>query len=157
MRLFLIGAVLAAAGCLSPGSSPLSPLDQTPPLLVRLKPDLTSDGGTPLTLPVATTIEVTFSEELDPGSLRPGISVFWHAAQGDPYQEVQLNLVAPPAVKNTADLDREYTVSVSAAGARGFEVGTCYLLLKNLLIDRQGNPIALEGEQPEAIYFFFVR
>lgn len=145
-------AALAGASCLSLGTSPIGPVDETPPSLVRLKPELRDPGDAGvLDIPVAGQIEVTFSEELDPDSLRAGISV------RNKGLEVPLNIVAPEPTKNPADVDREYTITVSAAGTQGFPLGVSRLVLKTLLIDQQGNPIVLEGEQPEVIYFFNVR
>jgi hypothetical protein len=151
-RALAIASVLGSAACLSLGSSPLAPVDETAPSLVRLRPELRDPGDAGvLDIPVAGQIEIVFSEELDPDSLRAGISV------RNKGLEVPLNIVAPAATKNPSDADREMTVTVSAAGNTGFPLGVSRLVLKTLLIDQQGNPIVLEGEQPEVIYFFNVR
>jgi hypothetical protein len=151
-----LGAALAfavlASACLSLGNSPLAPLDETAPTLLRLKPELREPGDAGvLELPVAGQIEITFSEQMDPSSLRAGISV------RNKGLEVPLSIVAPDATPNPSDVDREMTVTVAAAGNQGFPLGVSRLVLKTLLIDQQGNTIVLEGEQPEVIYFFNIR
>jgi hypothetical protein len=151
-RALLLGAVAALPACLSLGASPIAPLDETPPTLVSLKPELRDPGDAGvLDIPVAGSIDITFSEQLDPDSLRAGIAVRKAGL------EIPLNIVAPPAVSNPSDVDIPETVTISAAGDQGFPLGVSRLVLKTLLIDQQGNPITLEGDQPEVIYFFNVR
>lgn len=156
-KLALFAAVaLAGASCLSVGTSPIGPLDETPPTVVRMSPNLPvplvlPDGGSDVyTIPVAGSVEITFSEEMDHSSLRAGISVRSKAV------EVPINVVAPESRPNPSDADREETITL-AAGSTGWPVGINRLVLKTLLVDRQGNAIVFEGEQPEAIYFFNVR
>jgi hypothetical protein len=151
-RALLIAAAAALPACLSLGNSPISALDETPPTLLRLVPELREPGDAGvLDIPVAGQLQIVFSEEMDPDSLRAGIAV------RNKGLEIPLNIIAPEAGPNPSDADREETVTIAAAGTQGFPIGVSRLVLKTLLIDKQGNPIVLEGDQPEVIYFFNVR
>jgi hypothetical protein len=151
-RALAIAAFVALPACLSLGSSPIAPIDETAPTLARLVPELREPGDAGvLDIPVAGQIQIVFTEEMDPDSLRAGIAV------RNKGLEIPLNIIAPESGPNPSDADREMTVTVAAAGNQGFPIGVSRLVLKTLLIDRQGNPIVLEGDQPEVIYFFNVR
>ena len=142
--------LLAFTGCLSTGASPLAAVDTTPPTILSFKPDLFSDASLP-EIPVAGSLEITFSEAMDPGSLRPGIAVRNKGI------DAPLNIQAPEAVKNLGDRDDAWTVKITAAASTGFEPGVSRLILRTLLIDAQGNALEVEGDQPEELFFFLVR
>lgn len=141
MRAHLVlGVALLQAACLQPGAPYLSELDSTPPQVLSTRPALRPDGGVS-TLASSAVIEVTFSEAMDPRSVRPGINVT-QDARCEGLEEPLLITVPPPSPTTPEDLDEPYTVR--AVPMKGeFKAGATYgLALRTLLADAQGNPLA---------------
>ena len=65
---------LFATGCLSTGKAPYGKLDDQPPTVVSIVPAMGGDAGVP-TINGGSFISITFSEQLDVDSIRPGIVV----------------------------------------------------------------------------------
>ncbi|WP_223753780.1 Ig-like domain-containing protein [Myxococcus sp. RHSTA-1-4] len=88
------------------------------------------------------TLRITFSETMDPSTLRPGIAVF---AGRD---EVALTLTAPAVPELEEDVERgdvPYTVEATAAEGSALQPGTSYtLVLRDSLLDLEGNPLTAE-------------
>lgn len=139
MRRFLWLGLLGCAACLEPGEPFLSAADADPPDVVSTEPGA---GGT---LEAGGTLLILFSERMEARTLRPGIAVFEGRA------EVPLEVLVPPEPEGQDDLERgdvPSTVTVRA-GAGAFKPGTAYtLVLRTLLTDTQGNPLAQEVRVP---------
>lgn len=156
MRRGLLAALLgvaAGAGCLVPGASPLSALDTQPPVLLEIQPPVETDGGY-IRLPAAATLSLTFSEPMDPSSLRPGI-VFRTRGVEQP-----LNILAPETGGGVADRDVPWTVRLQSGSSTGAfpDSNQVYsrLVLRTLLLDAQGNAIALDQGADEQEYLVLV-
>lgn len=124
---------LLSTACLDPGRAPLETKDSVPPTLVSTDPPAGS------TLDTTATIQVTFSEHMDPRSLRPGLFLM----AGD--TPVATSLEIPPEPVDTPDAvqqtDVAYTVRVS--GTQPLHPNTSYTLVFDpVLTDTEGNPIA---------------
>src|SRR5690242_18841725 len=103
--------LLLACACLEPGSPTYLKMDTTPPTLVRIDPPLIGpDAGLPVVM-AADAITIVFSEEMDPDSLRAGISV----RQSSTQLEQPLTIVAAPPARAANDPDFDYPVKISAA------------------------------------------
>jgi hypothetical protein len=133
--------LLGAAGCLQPGAGPYGKLDETAPTLRRINPAMGGDAGVVRLLPQQF-IELTFSEQMDLDSLRPGI-VVRNTARREQLIEVSVEPTTY-APDTPADLDVEMTVRVVSAQPDGFASGGYQLILRTLLLDRQGNPFERE-------------
>ena len=136
--------LLGLSSCLDPGGSLYDRADTDPPrvLFENMKPRiLGGDAGVP-TVAAGGTLELSFSEPMDPDSLRPGIVIRINPARN----EIPLLLQAPPTVTG------EYVVRISSAEGT-FVSGVYTMQLRTLLIDVAGNPIA---DGPELTGFFRV-
>jgi hypothetical protein len=140
-----LACVFLLQGCLCTGD-PTYPLAQmTPPIVNSTEPDIFAvlDGGMRALLLSSQTISIHFSEPMDPNSLRSGIAVL---SSG---MEVPLDVAAPPHVPSYSNPNvnpanpSEFVVRVSAATG-DFPSGTNVLLLRTLLIDDYGVPLAAE-------------
>ncbi len=140
---FVALPILIWAACLEPGAPLLARLDETPPSVLSTVPPIT-DGGTLSSLPAGSPIEITFSEEMDIRTLRPGISVL--KRNRVPPEELSLLVtVPPPGPPLVQDLDRPYLVRVYPNGQTLLPDNTNYsLVLRTLLADAQGNALPEE-------------
>lgn len=134
----LVVVVVVVAGCLSPGSTPYTPVDVTAPKIDRITPAMGGDAGTP-EVPGDQIFEIVFSEGMDPGSLRPGI-VVRNARREEQVLELHAVDAGRPSLR---DSDSSYVVRINSRGT-SFAPGAYQLILRTLLIDQQGN--ALENE-----------
>jgi hypothetical protein len=136
--------LLTASACLEPGAALYDRKDIDPPrvLFENMKPRiLGGDAGVPI-VQAGQTIELSFSEPMDPDSLRPGIVIRINPERN----EIPLLIQAPPTVAG------EYVVRI--ASAEGTYISGVYTMqLRTLLIDVAGNPIA---DGPELTGFFRV-
>ncbi|ATB33067.1 Ig-like domain-containing protein [Melittangium boletus] len=139
MRRLLWVGLLGCAGCLEPGDPFLSAADTKPPEVVSTEP---GPGGT---VSARGTVQILFSERMETRTLRPGIAVF------EGRVEVPLTVTAPPELEGEDGVERgdvPSTITVSAE-AGSFTPGTAYtLVLRTLLTDSQGNPLAQEVRVP---------
>ena len=91
------------------------------------------------------TLQILFSERMEARTLRPGIAVF------EGRTEVPLEVTVPAEPEGADDVERgdvPSTVTVRA-GSGAFSRGTAYtLVLRTLLTDTQGNPLAGEVRVP---------
>lgn len=136
--------LLALSACLEPGVSLYDRADTVQPkvLFDLMKPRILGpDAGVPL-VQAGQTIELVFSEEMDPDSLRPGIVVRINPERN----EIPLLIQAPPPGKGV------YTVRIASA-ENTFISGVYTMQLRTLLIDVAGNSIP---EGPELTGFFRV-
>jgi hypothetical protein len=137
--------VLFATGCLSPGRSPYDRLDDQAPTIVSIDPAMGGDAGVP-TIRGGQIITITFDEQMNVDSLRPGIVV-----RNKDRRELPLSILLesePTPISYMAGLDAgpnniPMAVQVSSAEG-GFERGSYQLILRTLLIDRAGNSISSE-------------
>lgn len=131
--LALLGAgALASAACLDPGDPVLAPLDTSSPRLVSTDPP---EGGI---IDRVQGIAVTFSERMDPRSLRPGLSLL----QGPDRIAATVLRPADPADLPLAvqQTDEPYTVRVR--GEQPLLPNTGYTLVFDpVLTDSEGNPL----------------
>jgi hypothetical protein len=139
MRRFLLVGLLGCAACLEPGDPFLSAADADPPDVVSTEP---SPGGA---VSAGGTLQILFSERMEARTLRPGIAVFEGRA------EVPLVVTVPAEPEGQDDVERgdvPSTVTVRAESG-AFTPGTAYtLVLRTLLTDTQGNPLAQEVRVP---------
>ena len=139
-----VGALIALGlvGCLEPGRPYLAKLDEVAPTVVRTVP---TAGGT---LSQSARIVITFSEEMEPRSLVPGIGVFL----GRDEQRVQVYRVTAPATRYV-NTQQPYETQVGPPeGTDTFTPGTTYsLVLRTLLLDAEGNPLAAEQVIPFSV------
>ena len=145
-RVLLGGApLLLLAGCLGIGSPLYPKLDDQPPRVLGIDPPMGGDAGVPV-LAGGQVISITFSEQMNVDSLRPGIVI-----RNRERKELPLSLQLesePTPVSYAADDDGglrslPMTVQIASAGG-GFDLGSYQLILRTLLIDRAGN--SLESE-----------
>jgi len=137
----LVLAAAAASGCLSPDKPLFNEMDTTRPSILQIEPPLGDlyggDGGVP-SFSGGVIFTVHFSEPMDVSSLRPGIAV-----RDMNKVEQPLDLYVAPAYLaaplTQADLDVDWPVEVSSPS--GFVPGVYQLILRELLIDAQGNPL----------------
>lgn len=141
MKKLLLLCALASAGCLQPGPGPYGKLDESAPALRRITPAMGGDAGVVRLLPQQF-IELTFSEQMDLDSLRTGI-VVRNTARREQLIEVSVEPTTY-APDTPADPDVEMTVRVVSAQPDGFASGGYQLILRTLLLDRQGNPFERE-------------
>jgi hypothetical protein len=113
-------------------------MDTKPPVVNSIVPAMGDqyggDGGIPTLTPGAI-ITITFSESMDVNSLRPGIAI-----RDANRVEQPLNIYVAPQylmTTNAQDLDFDFPVQVSSPS--GFTPGVYQLILRQLLIDQQGN------------------
>ena len=136
--------LLAASACLEPGASLYQRGDVEQPrvLFENMQPRiLGGDAGVPI-VQAGQTIELSFSEPMDPDSLRPGIVIRINPERN----EIPLLIQAPPTTTG------EYVVRI-ASGEGTFVSGVYTMQLRTLLIDVAGNPIE---DGPELTGFFRV-
>lgn len=140
MRPLAALAALALAGCLSTGSPYYPQMDTKRPTITSIDPPMGDiaggDGGIP-TLTSGQIITVTFDEPMDLDSLRPGITV-----RDAMRQEQPLLVSVDPANQGgptAADYDLPFPVHL--ASTSGFVPGVYQLILRELLIDQQGNTL----------------
>jgi hypothetical protein len=143
-------------GCLSEGAALYGKVDTEAPTVLSVNPPIlildggVADGGYQQ-LTAGQTITITFSEAMDPASLRPGITIFKDA------QEIPLDVQADPAPNIISggnappNSDTPFNVRIQPAGSVGFQQGAHLLRLDTLLVDQAGNPIPGRLEN-----FFFV-
>jgi hypothetical protein len=143
-------------GCLSEGAALYGKVDTEAPTVLGVTPPIlildggVADGGYQQ-LTAGQTITITFSEAMDPASLRPGILIFKDGnqipldVQADQAPNIITGPNAPP------NLDNMFNVRIQPAGSVGFEQGAHLLRLNTLLVDQAGNPIPMQLEN-----FFFV-
>ena len=137
---------LFAAGCLTAGNSPYNKLDDQPPTVISIDPPIGGDAGTPI-VRGGQIISITFSEQMNVDTLRPGIVI-----RNRDRQELPLSIQLesePTPVSYRADSDAgpiniPMTVQLTSALPSGFDRGSYQLILRTLLIDRAGN--SLESE-----------
>jgi hypothetical protein len=139
MRRWSWGLLLVGcSACLEPGEPFLATADTDPPDVVSTEP---GPGGT---VSATGTLQILFSERMEPRTLRPGIAVFLGRA------EVPLTVQVPPETDGD-EVERgdvPSTITVSAESG-AFSPGTAYtLVLRTLLTDTQGNPLAQEVRVP---------
>ncbi|NTX40695.1 Ig-like domain-containing protein [Myxococcus sp. CA033] len=129
-------SVASLSGCLEPGDAIYDRRDTVPPRVISTDP---GGGGV---LATDGTLRITFSEAMDVRSLRPGIAVF--AAR----DEVPLSVLAPEVPELEQDVERgdvEYTVEARVAEGSTLSPNTQYtLVLRDVLTDYEGNPLATE-------------
>ncbi|NTX07888.1 Ig-like domain-containing protein [Myxococcus sp. CA051A] len=129
-------SVTSLSGCLEPGDAIYDRRDTVPPRVISTDP---GGGGV---LATDGTLRITFSEAMDVRSLRPGIAVF--AAR----DEVPLTVLAPEVPELEQDVERgdvEYTVEARVAEGSTLSPNTQYtLVLRDVLTDYEGNPLATE-------------
>ena len=128
-------------GCLELGLDAVSiaRLDETPPTLARISPP---PNGNSLAVKRGAEWTVFFSEEMDPRTLRPGVSL-----SKDCIEVFLFVAIEPSEGRNIRDLDVEFPVRMNAFqedGVTPAEAGAYALLFRTLLADRQGNPLAEE-------------
>ena len=147
MKRLILSLALVAPACVQPGSkSDLSVEDPDSPQILSTVPPV-PDGGL---FTVSSPVEITFSEPMDPNSLRPGIAIF----TGNPAQELPLAIAVPqpsPVPDYAQTNPGPYTVQVRPAAGTPcsatvdagfcFAPGTYLLQLRTLLTDPAGNPI----------------
>lgn len=132
-----IPALLAAAclsGCLEPGDPWLSARDLDPPEFLSVDPP---EGS-----PIARTAEilVTFSERMDPASLRPGILL----RVGERRHPVVIVYPVPDTPDAVEQQDRPWTVSVTPETPLWGDT-VHHLVLQDVLTDTAGNRFAPDG------------
>ena len=131
--------LVGCAACLEPGEPFLAAADTDPPDVVSTEP---GPGGT---VSATGTLQILFSERMEPRTLRPGIAVFQGRA------EVPLTVQVPPEPDGGDEVERgdvPSTITVSAESG-AFARGTAYtLVLRTLLTDTQGNPLSQEVRVP---------
>lgn len=131
-----LSALTGLTACLEPGDPVYPRRDTDPPQVVSTAP---AAGGT---VAPGGTLRITFSETMDPRTLRPGIAVF--AGR----EEVALTLTAPAVPDVEVDVERgdvPYTVEATAAEGSPLQPGTGYtLVLRDSLTDLEGNPLDSE-------------
>jgi hypothetical protein len=156
--LLLLGGL---AACLQPGKADLFPESSLAPTVLSTLP---SDGGIAFSVP----LQVTFSKDMDPETLRPGIALY----TGNPAQEVPLILSVPPppAIPDFARTDPScaeglcaYTVTIQQASGGSpcplpdggtsptgcMSTQTAYLIdLRTLLTDTTGLALPNEVQIP---------
>ena len=139
MRRLLWLGLWGCAACLEPGEPFLAAADTKPPEVVSTEP---GPGGT---VSARGTVQILFSERMAARTLRPGIAIY------DGRVEEALAVTAPPEPEGDEDVERgdvPSTVTVSAESG-SFKPGTAYtLVLRTLLTDTQGNPLAQEVRVP---------
>jgi hypothetical protein len=130
-----------AGGCLSPDTAAYLPVrDDSPPSLKASMP-------TPSQVIERTSVlQVTFTEAMEPRSLRPGIGVF----KGQ--EEVAL-LISPPKLREgETEVERgdvPFTVVIGPAVGTTWDANASYVLyLRKLLTDVEGNPLDAEHVIP---------
>jgi hypothetical protein len=141
LRRFMLAALAVPVltglpACLEPGDAIYSLRDTDPPEVLSTTPVA---GGT---VAPGGTLRITFSETMDPRTLRPGIAVFTGR------DEVALTVAAPAVSDVDADVergDRPYTVEATAAAGSPLQPATAYtLVLRDSLTDLEGNPLTGE-------------
>ena len=140
MKRALLLFPLALSACLDPGNPVYLKKDTTAPRILSVTPALFAPDAGTLTLQAGQAIDLTFSEEMDPTSLRPGIAI----RKTQSKEELPLNIQAPALLTdNENDSDLAWSVKISA-GQGTFQSGIHSLTVRTLLIDLQGNPLAAE-------------
>jgi hypothetical protein len=152
--------VLLLCACLQSGAPLYGKVDTTPPTVTDVSPEIllldggVADGGYQ-TLTQGQTITITFSEAMDPASLRPGILVFDVAMNNDTQIPLDVQAdIAPNQITGPnapPNVPTDFHVRIQPAGNGMFTQGTFLLRLNTLLVDQAGNPIPAELEN-----FFFV-
>ncbi len=145
-RPLAVTVLLLIAGCLSAGKSPYGKLDDQPPTVVSIQPPMGADAGMPPHINGGSFISITFSEQLDVESIRPGIVLRDKNRKELP---LSIQLAADPTpVSYTATEDggaQNIPMTVEITSAVGpLDRGSYQLILRTLLIDRAGN--SLESE-----------
>lgn len=134
----------AASGCLVPGDPLLAVRDEDPPEFLAVEPL----GDAPISL--TQRFLVTFSERMDPESLRPGI-LLRQGERRHPLQIVRPRHESPDAAEQA---DLPYTVLVRPETE--LQPGTLYrLVLTDVLTDTAGNPLEITGVDPDEMSFPF--
>ena len=138
MRAALV--LLLLAGCLSTDKPTYQPMDTKRPTVNSIVPAMGDhyggDGGIPSLTPGAI-ITVTFSEAMDVSSLRPGIAI-----RDANRVEQPLNIyVAPQYLMTINEQDLDFDFPVQLSSPSGFTPGVYQLILRELLIDQQGNTL----------------
>jgi len=127
-----------ASGCLDPKGAYLSTMDTVPPRVVSSTP--ITLGGVTGTIPTDSEYRVTFSEAMEPRSLRGGIQLFQANAP------IELEFGLPPSEPGNPEVDRgdvEYTVTYKAKVA--LEPATRHTLVySTILTDTEGLPLETE-------------
>ena len=143
LRRALCRALWAApllAGCLSPGDPYLPVRDAVPPTVKATFPTASQ------VIPLDSALQVTFSEVMDASSLAPGLGLL----KGQ--QEVTIAVSLPALREGEAEVERgdvPYKVSIGPSGGGAWEPSTGYVLvLRTLLTDVEGNPLAEERAIP---------
>lgn len=154
IRLLTAAALVLLAGCLSVGGPLFTKLDDQPPTVLAVAPPMGGDAGVPQVLG-GQIISVTFSEQLNVDSLRPGIVVRNRALEELP---LTLQLESEPSpVSYVAGEDggpRNLPMTVQILSAEGgYAPGPYQLILRTLLIDRAGNPLETEFVGEFVVHF----
>jgi hypothetical protein len=136
---FAFAAVLGS-GCLEPAGSYLSRMDTSPPRVVSSTPvELT---GIPGAVGKDAQFNVTFSEDMEPRSLRGGIQLFRGNAP------IELVFTLPPAEPGADDVDRgdvPYTVTFVPELGPLEGAARHTLVYSTILTDSQGNALETEA------------
>jgi hypothetical protein len=151
-----VGLLLLLCGCLQTGGPSYGfvrdPDAGDPPFVQSTMPDILTllpDGGnTGVTVGAEQTITATFSQTMDPDSLRPGIAVFVYPAMQEVPIEIQTmggpNPLNDPTTNPTFDIP--YTVSILPASGTSYAQSTHLLVFRTLLVNPEGIPMAMEQE-----------
>jgi hypothetical protein len=165
--LTLLTIAVGGGGCLSPTHSALTTINTVPPVVIGSVPSLDGgsaclppsallDAGPPASLPSGVPAQVTFSEDMDINTLRPGIGLFQCPCPiGQEPTEVPLTLSVItsqtlPDYSLTQGIP--FTVQIQPAadgnpclpdgGTYGCFSSALYLLqLRTLLTDPEGNAL----------------
>ncbi len=128
-------ALLAAPGCLDHGSPYLAFEDQERPRVLNTRPTR-RDAGVE-TIGKTTEIEVGFSEQMDPTSLKPGIVVLRRGEEVPLLFSVIEEL--PADGLDRGDIPFSITAKPTTGSFAPNEPHT--LVLRTLLTDTEGNPV----------------
>ncbi len=145
----------AAVGCLEPNAPSLAAKDEEPPVVTATVPSF--DGGVAQTIGRDTELSITFSEPMDPRSIRPGVNVIrgrdsvalvvaadriYSDAGEQVVQNGEYNVTAKPEILPLAD------GGVDPNGGRWAANAQYTLILRTLLTDTEGNALAEEIRVP---------
>ncbi|MFT3836531.1 MAG: Ig-like domain-containing protein [Myxococcaceae bacterium] len=137
--------LLAFCGCLSTDKPTYQQMDTKRPKVSSISPGMGDqyggDGGIP-TLTPGEIITITFSEPMDLESLRPGIAI-----RDINRVEQPLNIYVAPSVLATLginQMDSDYSFPVQVSSPSGLTPGSFQLILRELLIDQQGNTLEVD-------------
>jgi hypothetical protein len=132
--------MMSLGGCLEPRDPILGPEDTVAPQVVSTQPAanepaFAKDGE----------LEITFSESMDPRTLSPGIAL----QTGQDLLAVTVSIPVPTGNEDDANpTDIPYAVKIRPTSGALLGATPYELVLRTLLADTEGNPVATEVRVP---------